>query len=635
MAPILFAFNNTVVNNDWGIYCDDAELSPIRSYYIYSSLKKPVHVYAFNYTSTYGIVDPEVRPNPFIKHSEYGYTGTGQIKYEKVWKAKRSLATGAFTVVPEKHTSYEYDALDHLIQQVNWIDPNNPDWPYSVVRYGNDVMGNRTYVVDPKGNIVFTDFDNAGRRVREYFAEAPIYLTGTTDIDFAATYSNATIKSEIKYFLDGKTKQVLSFDYDGTLLACSEYLYDTRGRICEVRQMIEDVNNDNQMDISSDQVAITIYEYSDLGTLQRVSGDSGYHIVTQDAEGKRTGIKLSYNGKPLIIKYPSLDYEEYVYYEYDLLDSFGDEIPESRFNGLLEKKAVWRAGVTDPDYVTFTYDEFGQLSRTNYPDGYLQYQYTYRTLGKAGKVEVIEDFRNTNDCPGSPGSCYSFRYDAASQNLVSYTDQDDYTINYDYNAAHNRVSKIEVLNPSSSTIYAVGYSYDLAGRLTDVNDIAADPNIAVAKLHYDENGNRAGLSYSLDGTPFRDTTAAYNVVYDYTVDNQLESLSRTGVNCDVTNAMYGFSATNAGDIDGLGRLRAAEEQLSHPAIGTIAHSYTYDYDNLSQLTQWKIYDPQWILAHTYGYQYRKDGNIRLQTVDSQGIGYEYDKTPGGSVFDAI
>ena len=71
-------------------------------------------------------------------------------------------------------------------------------------------------------------------------------------------------------------------------------------------------------------------------------------------------IFLSYHGKPEIVTYPSGDYEEYVYYDVDAYTDQGTFQADSKFNGLLEKKAVWEPNST-PRYIEYEYDGFGKL----------------------------------------------------------------------------------------------------------------------------------------------------------------------------------------------------------------------------------------------------------------------------------
>ena len=41
-----------------------------------------------------------------------------------------------------------------------------------IVDYGYDAVGNRIYVIDPNGSVIFTDYDSANRK---YFAQPPVF----------------------------------------------------------------------------------------------------------------------------------------------------------------------------------------------------------------------------------------------------------------------------------------------------------------------------------------------------------------------------------------------------------------------------------------------------------------------------
>jgi YD repeat-containing protein len=295
--------------------------------------------------------------NAFIKHAEFGYYGTGQKKCEKVHKVVRTedgQGNPVFTAQTEKYTTYYYDAQDRLIMQVE-----DPQGDAITTEYGYDAVGNRTYVIDPRGMVIFTDYDNASRKVCEYFAET---LVCDPDPNFAATHDNAAPRKAIEYYRNDKVKKVTSYDYDGsTVLACSEYTYDSRGRIAEVEQQINDTPT----------YATTYYDYYDEPVSSGVPGDPDYyHIRITDAEGKYTWIELTPLAKPAKVLYPSGDYEKIEYYGH----------------GLPKKRYVWDAD-DDEHTILYEYDAFGKLSEVTYPDdpdtqedesGTLEYEYTLR-----------------------------------------------------------------------------------------------------------------------------------------------------------------------------------------------------------------------------------------------------------------
>lgn len=591
-------------------------------YYFHDSLNRPVHKYEYNYQiwsfpSSNSFKAYPSFSDPYVTHTEYDYYPNGQVKHEKVFKLNRVMDDEGWVVFDEqwrpifdeplllKFEEYEYDVMDRMTKKIIHVVEDDSQDP-QIIQIGYDAAGNQIYVMDPKANVIFTNYDNANRKIAEYFATPAILAGGSLDVE--STKLNAKLREYTEYYLDNKVKTKTQYDTDGiTVLAESVYTYDSRSRIQQVRQIIEDTNENNQMDDpQTDNIAITFYEYADDGSLERVTGESGYHLVIQDAEGKRTGIVLSYHGKPTVIKYPSGDYEEYVYYDYPVSNS------NSKFNGLLEEKAVWKDGIRKDPGIRYEYDAYGKIKKVIYPDegGSLEYAYTSRILGEYGKVKTITDKRHSDDRLGDWGSTYLFEY-YPSEQLRSYTDQDGFTFNYDYNTAYNRVGSIEVLNPSDEVIYATAYSYDLAGRMVDVNNITSDPNnpVSIASLDYDVNGNRSGLSYHLDGTPEGPT---YDLAYTYSPDNFLRSIIASTSGCD-NEAIYGFNVPYTNPIDGLGRLLYAEELISVPnTIEVKSRTYGNEYDMLSQLKRaWFNDIGDQFVDEIFSYE--KDGNINQYT----------------------
>jgi RHS repeat-associated protein len=582
----------------------------VYTYIVYDSMNRPLHKYEYEYDFSNPPGGLLLHGVPQIKHSEFGYYGTGQKSYEKIYKVTRTendQGYPAFTSTTEKYTRYYYDALDRLIMQVE--DPNDSD-PNNCLnittQYGYDALGNRVYVVDPKGNVIFTDYDSANRKIREYFAETPVYYQGTSNIDFDSTYGNAVARKEVEYYRDGKAKKVTSYDYDGTtVLSYSEYTYDSRGRINQVKQQID----------TTPAYAITSYDYYDEPVSSGVSGDPNYyHICITDAEGKETWIELTPDAKPAKILYPSGDYEKIEYYGY----------------GLPKAKYVWD-DQGDANKILYEYDAFGKLSKVIYPDdpdtqedesGTLEYEYTARTIGEYGKIKRIVDNRCDADRPGDPNSTYTFDYFDWSGNLASYTDYAGFTTTYDYNTAWNRKTQVKVVNPSDKVVYLVDYSYDLAGRLAAVSDSNSLNPQYIAGFEYDDNGNRTGLDYYLDGTLYGNK---YGMDYMHNADNLLTNIATSSTFSGTP--VFIFDADDPNDIDGTGRLVHSDETI-YPDTSGVSHAFDYTYDMMSQLTSAKasnIDELGWIRQD---FAYNKDGNITdCNTVASDAsvteTGYSY------------
>ena len=373
--------------------------------------------------------------------------------------------------------------------------------------------------------------------------------------------SNATLKKEVEYYDNNKILSQTSFDYDGTTaLEYSELAYDNRGRVVQVTQQIDDIND-----------AVTSYDYSDTG----FGSGNAYHIRITDAENKDTWIALDCFGKQTKILYPSSDYEQYQYY--------GD--------GKLYRKAIWDATSTQ-QWITYDYDGYGRLTDIDYPDtGTLDY--TYDGLGR---MILVSDGRNSTDRIGGDNQI-DYTWDVLNR-IETVTDQDDYMTAYTYRH-DNQKQSVTVDEPGTPTIniYDVQYGFDTANRLESVRDGSVTDGY-ISAFSYDDNGNRDTLIYCLNGEL---TGSSVDIDYTHNRDNRLTGFTSTN------GPTFSFNAAASGDVDGLGRLVNADE-----TIGTTSRTLGYTYDDLSQL---KIASIGNINSATWSgsYTWYDDGNLETRT----------------------
>ena len=100
--------------------------------------------------------------------------------------------------------------------------------------------------------------------------------------------------------------------------------------------------------------------------------------------------------------------------------------------------------------------------------------------------------------------------------------------------------------------------------------------------------------------------------------------------CNLDNLLTGFETTNGPTftldsvtVDGLGRLTDANETITRTDSSTVAHSLTYDYDMLSQLTDADISNiagGSWLAQ----YIYKKNGDMISRTIQSNTETFAYD-----------
>jgi RHS repeat-associated protein len=241
-------------------------------------------------------------------------------------------------------------------------------------------------------------------------------------------------------------------------------------------------------------------------------------------------------------------------------------------------------------------------------------------------VKTITDNRCDLDRPGALGSMYTFEYFDWSANLASYTNPEGFTVNYDYNTGWNRKSQIMGTDFADDQVYKVDYTYDLAGRLTNVIDSNSLDPLYVAGFDYDANGNRTLLDYYLEGTTEGHT---YGMDYTHNADNFLKTIVTTSTTTGAPT--FVFDANDVGDIDGLGRLVQADETI-YPDTSGVSHAFDYAYDMMSQLTSAKATDIDGLDWLQEDFTYNKDGNVTDYDVtgsDSSSAAADYSYTNSG------
>ncbi len=533
----------------------------------------------------------------------YGYSATGAKTSEEIYGVSGGVVSGfEMDPQPSKYTLFDYDNLDRMIEKIE--DPNGAN--EQIVDYGYDAAGNRTYLVDPNGNVIFTDYDNANRRTYEYFACEPVLDANDTNyIDITSTKENAVVRKAVEYYLDGKIKSVTSYDNDGnTPLEYCQYTYDSRGRIYTVIRQIDDSND-----------ASTQYDYNDIGF--SVPNDPCYYdIRITDAENQLTYICLNEDRKLHKVLYPSGDYEE-IFYD---------------GNGIAVGKTVWR----DSNSYTLEYecDEFGRRTKIIYPlnGGNIEFEYASYAFELAGRARrPIKIIDNRVDQPYGAGAVYEMSWDVATGNLIVYSDPCGYTTQYEYNPAYQTSKEwIQVFDPYENVVYDANYTYNLLGGLEDLKDGVFD--ISIADFDYDEKGNRTQLKYWLTGQVNGPNTV---IDYTYDIDNRLIGIT-ADANADSSgDPNYVFDANSPNDIDGLGRLWLANETITVPGQGNRQWAHQYTYDMQSQLTSAVMdRDDTQPTDWSFDYRYLFDGNISQKTLNAQDTDYEYDTTTGGSLYDS-
>jgi len=542
------------------------------------------------------------------------YHGSGKKAFDEIWGCD---SQGWWE--PQGRIDYKYDELDRLKERAVVYDVDADNLLLrAITRYDYDDTGNCTGIKDPRDNCIFFDYDNANRKVKEYFA-VPF------NSSFETTKNSALPKTYTEYYKNDLVKDTYSYNYNGslgpplipgTLLAHSKFEYDERSRVEQVTEYVES---------SPDVLAETTYEYEDSSN-STWSGYEDYANVTITRKNDTppdnvTRIAYNEQGKTIAVQHPH--------------DSGGTKPEKLQYNGdgTINARNVWDGSAEK--LVEYDYDTFGRLKQIIYPDSSPQGTVTYSYDGFGRKIQLV-DGRNADDKIGGTweyANKISYEYDPLDR-IISVTDQDGYIINYSYRSDGQKTA-ISVTHPPNPeyVIYDVDYDYDLAGRLKNV----AEPLLsygyqAIAGFDYDENGNRSQLKYYLNGSA---SGPAVSIDYTYNLDNMLTKYKTTG-GCSFEFGKYNGTALEYATIDGLGRLRYAEEKITNTSQVAISHNHTYDYDMRSQLTNASITN---INSGTWTavYNYRKDGNLNSRTIGSTTTftynGDLMDIASGGEIFD--
>ncbi len=488
----------------------------------------------------------------------YKYDDAGNKIYQWLYSRKEGS--------PENATAWSYDIFGRQISQTldptGPADPNNPNYLNLTSYYSYDNCDNLIKVTDAKGYITETGFDNANRKVEDYFAHV--------------ANESRVLSSKTEYYADNKVKRVTDFDRNGTtILKDIEYAYDSRGRLTDVFEDIDGV------EVAQTSIYYNDYFDPNVPTVYQpeFSTQPFFTVRIDDGEGKTSWRKLDILGNLTEILYPSGLRQKMGYY----------------WDGKLASRTYFNLDGSESE-ILYKYHSLGWLIEKEYPDGsYVKYD-----LDSFGRVFACQKFDSGDNGQGE----YSFNYDVFDKIVgVRYPDNAVYgnSRRGDGQIDYSRITYDEVNDPNG--VYRTYADFDWAGRQTTGFNFP-DSSGWYAWLKYDGNGNLQQLDY-MNGFGFNGETAT---TYGYNKDNQLNS---------ITGDYYNLSGVT---LDGLGRLKAGTETIT-PVSGTdIVNLLAFGYDRRGSLTSANI--GSW--SGSYGY--KLDGNIENRTEAglSEDFGYDFD-----------
>ncbi len=221
----------------------------------------------------------------------------------------------------------------------------------------------------------------------------------------------------------------------------------------------------------------------------------------------------------------------------------------------------------------FGYDANGRRVSKTYPDGTVETQ----SYDAGGRVEQRID---------AAGSVTTFEHDGNGRVVRTvFDDGTEETFSY---------TAIGQLETATNTLGEVSYSYDGAGRLSEI----VYPNGSTVRYAYDLNGNRTSVETQIGAGPVQTTTYGYDAL------NRLASVS--DADGDVTTYSY----------DAIGNLAS----VTYPNGVTS----TYSYDTLSRLENLEHSRSGSVLA-AYDYTVNAVGDrTRVDHPDGSRVEYTYD-----------
>jgi YD repeat-containing protein len=425
-------------------------------------------------------------------------------------------------------TSYVYDVLDRRIEE------RRPDG--SVTRTEYDAVGRVVRTIDPRGASTTYTYDDAGRVVK---VTDPLGAETLSVYDSAGRLIQVTdpLGHSTSFAYDATGRQTRTTFPDGT---SQQFIYDAAGRRTAVTDELGRTTSFNY-DAAGNLVQVT----DPLGATTSYTWDGEGNLQSQtDATGAVTSYEYDVNGRLSRIVFP-------------------DGFAESRTYDTAGNLAT----VTDPNGSTIQleYDAAGRLVAKRLPGGGVV-TFTYTATGKPASA---------TDSGGTVG----FIYDALDR--VTSVTRPQGSLTYSYDPSGNLQ---EMTTHSSTTVRAIGYSWDPRGHLSAVSE----NGVALATYAYDPAGRLIRLA------------RANGTVTDYTYDarDRLASV----VHRNGSSPLGTFSYTR----DAVGDVLAASELAGG--------SVSYGYDALRRLTRETHRDAGGAALIDLGYTYDAVGN-RLTRID--------------------
>ncbi|HBL13233.1 MAG TPA: hypothetical protein DD379_17910, partial [Cyanobacteria bacterium UBA11162] len=486
----------------------------------------------------------------------YSYDSAGGVTVTDATGAATKLLLNELGLVGQSQdalgrvTQFRYDDNGNLIRVVA------PDSSLAAFTYDN--RGNLLGSVDPLGHRVDFTYDSQFdqiRTVRDQRGNITTYGYDSQANLESLTYADGSIEN---FSYDAQGNLTLSVNRRGQTI---QYTYDNRNQL--IRKDYADGtsasftydSHGNLLSATDSDSAVT-YTYDSADRLTKVTDTDGRFLeYNYDAGGRRSRM-VDQDGFAVNYTYDTVGRLQ------GLIDDNGTSLVSYSYDSVGRLSREENGNGT---YTTYSYDAAGQLlSLVNFAaDSTVnsRFDYTYDSLGRRTSMTTLE-------------GTFTYGYDAIGQ-LTSVTLPDNRTIQYQYDAAGNRIA---VNDNSVTTSYntnnlnqytTVGnatYTYDTDGNLiakTDGNNswtytydsenrligvTAPDGNWT---YEYDALGNRIASTHNGQRTEYvLDPTGLGDVVGEYNGTGSL--IARYTQGLGLVSRVDGTNSATYYDFDALG-----------------------------------------------------------------------------------
>jgi RHS repeat-associated protein len=497
-------------------------------------------------------------------------------------------------------TSATYDSYTGLL--ASSTDENN-----KTMTYAYDVADRLTSTTRSDNTVFTTSYDDSS---------ATPGTTSETPIE-----SGKSIKRTTEFDGLGRTKRVITKDYNNNIYSKGDTLYDSLGRTWKVSLPYTGASASYWTETVYDNLSRVTKVIPPDGTSSSNNiaySYSGNTVTVTDQTGKQRKTKSDALGRMIEVTEPDPDNNNSLTltttYTYDPNDNLTQISQGSQTRTYVYDDMGRKTSETTPEAgtVSYSYNNDSLLTSRTDARGVVT-TYTYdSSLNRLTQISYNTNCCSTVASTSSVG--YTYGTSAASNNngrVIKMTDGVGEE-NYSYDSLGRMT---QVLKKIYNVNYTTSYTYNLAGQVATMTY----PSGRVLKQEYDAIGRVQNVKNNTTSANYA-TSATYNTAnqltgftygnsvtasYGYSANRlQLASIAyaQGGSNLLSLSYSYSQSGANNGQIAGITDNNASGRTVN------------YTYDSLHRLktavTTGSAQDPQWGLSWTYD----RYGNRTAQTV---------------------